>query len=65
MAWCEHCHEHVESADLGEEMRCPTCGEVTVEQRKTPWRYRIMLAATVVYLAYRAYQGITWVIHHA
>jgi hypothetical protein len=26
--------------------------------------FKFMAVATVIYLGYRAFQGITWVIHH-
>jgi hypothetical protein len=33
--------------------------------RRPPWHFKVMLGATVIYLGYRSYQGITWLIHHA
>ena len=66
MAWCEECDRLVEDEDLTEEGACPACGTVLEEQerRPLPWYFKFMLFASVVYLGYRAYQGITWVIHH-
>lgn len=66
MPWCEECDQLVEDEDLTDEGACPTCGTVLEEEerRHVPWYFRFMIVATVVYLGYRAYQGITWVAHH-
>ena len=34
-------------------------------RRRAPWHFKIILVGTVLYLAYRLYQGIGWLIHHA
>ena len=49
---------------MAEDGTCPTCGGPTLEHRKSPWYFKFMLVATVIYLGYRAFQGVTWVIHH-
>ena len=66
MPWCEECEDIVEDEDLTEDGECPECGTVLVEdeQRPVPWYFKSMLVAAVIYLGYRAYQGITWVAHH-
>lgn len=51
-------------------VRCPSCGkEVPVDEEaprpKTPWHFKVLLVGTVVYLGWRLYQGIGWLIHHA
>ena len=43
---------------------CPVCGSAPLEHRKSPWYFKFMLVATVIYLGYRAFQGVTWVVHH-
>jgi len=64
--WCEECDQLVEDEDLGEDGSCPECGTVLAEQERppVPWYFKAMLVASVIYLGYRAYQGITWVAHH-
>ncbi len=63
--WCEQCQADIEDDSLGEEGECPQCGTVLrSERRPVPWTFKVMLVASVVYLGYRTYQGITWVIHH-
>ncbi len=58
----------------GVEDRCPTCGTVLeledgadrpVAPVKAPWHFKVLVVGTVVYLGYRLYQGIGWLIHHA
>lgn len=61
--WCDTCDAMVPIGDLDEDDRCPTCGE-TVGSRRIPWKFRLMIAASVVYLGYRLFQGIEWVAHH-
>jgi hypothetical protein len=29
-----------------------------------PWYFKAFLVASVIYLGYRGYQGVTWVIGH-
>lgn len=67
MPWCDQCDELVEDEDLEEDGSCPTCGNVLTEapRRPVPWYFKGMIAASIVYLGYRSYQGITWVVHHA
>ena len=43
---------------------CPACG-TELPARKVPWHIKVLVFATVVYLGYRGYQGVTWIIHHA
>lgn len=52
---------------------CPACGShVDPDQEaeeeppvKSPWHFKVLVVGTVVYLGYRLYQGIGWLIHHA
>ena len=64
MPWCEQCDEEVDTADLGDDATCPTCGTATLEHRRQPWWFKFLAAATVIYLGYRTFQGVTWVVHH-
>jgi hypothetical protein len=32
---------------------------------KAPWHFKVLIVGSVVYLGYRLYQGIGWLIHHA
>ena len=66
MAWCEECDALVEDEDLGAEGECPRCGTILAEQdrRPVPWYFKAMIVASIVYLGYRGYQGVTWIAAH-
>lgn len=34
------------------------------ERAKVPWHFTLLLVALVLYLGYRAYQGIAWLVIH-
>jgi hypothetical protein len=63
------------SPGTGPQDRCPACGTVVApageaaeEEEvhvKAPWHFKVLVVGTVVYLGYRLYQGIGWLIHHA
>lgn len=31
---------------------------------RAPWHFKLLLVALVLYLGYRAIQGVVWVVHH-
>jgi hypothetical protein len=64
MPWCETCDHRVEAEELTADGTCPVCDTVPLEHRKSPWYFKFMLLASVIYLGYRAFQGVTWVVHH-
>lgn len=33
-------------------------------QARAPWHFKVVVVGSVVYLGYRAYQGISWLAHH-
>ena len=61
---------------MGEGGCCPSCGrtiaaasseasDVSADEGPTaPWHFKLLMAALVIYLGYRAFQGVEWVIHH-
>lgn len=65
MPWCDSCDRLVDDSELTDAGACPTCDTVLEERRSVPWHFKLMIVATVVYLGYRAYQGIAWLVHHA
>ena len=66
MPWCEECDHLVEDEDLTEAGECPECGTPLVDPERPPmpWYFKVMIVATIIYLGWRAYQGVDWVIHH-
>ena len=49
---------------MGKGGECPTCGRVIAAPPKVPWHFKLLLLALVVYLGFRAWQGVAWAIHH-
>jgi uncharacterized paraquat-inducible protein A len=65
LPWCETCQRRLEDSEVTEDGVCPSCHEALEHRRPVPWHFKLLLGATVIYLGYRAYQGIAWVVHHA
>jgi hypothetical protein len=66
-AWCEECDTLVEDEDLGSRRASarPAARSWPIRSaRPIPWYFKAMLVASVIYLGYRGYQGVTWVIGH-
>jgi hypothetical protein len=61
--WCDECDRLVEEDELTEEGACPDCGDVITGRRPIPWGFKFMAGATVIYLGYRLYQLINWIVH--
>lgn len=64
MPWCDTCAQLQPPSTLTEEGACPTCGTVIGEPPNVPWHFKLLLVALVIYLGWRAYQGIGWLLHH-
>ncbi len=73
MPWCDECAKFWNPPSR-RDGACPSCGArletpspspVKQEQRtKAPWHFKLLLVSIVVYLGYRGYQGIAWLVHH-
>ncbi|HEY3096811.1 MAG TPA: hypothetical protein VGK05_08230 [Acidimicrobiia bacterium] len=79
MPWCDTCDRFLSPSTVREDGTCPTCGRtvergaapatVTQDDEKRderpslPWHLWVLAAALAVYLGFRAWQGIEWVIH--
>jgi predicted RNA-binding protein with PUA domain len=57
--WCENC-DRPEEGDV-----CEVCGGEIVDavHEPVPWRWRFFIVASIVYLGWRAYQLISWIVH--
>lgn len=73
MPWCDPCGRYFTPNSLDAEGRCPVChtpaqqGSMAErpdeehrreDQAKIPWHFWLLLAAAVIYLGWRAIQGI-------
>ncbi len=47
---------------MGPGGECPTCGRVLAPVPKAPWHFKLLVAAVVAYLGFRAYEGLMWVL---
>ena len=49
---------------MGEGGECPDCDTVIGKPRRAPWHFKLLLIATVVYLGWRAVQGVDWLVRN-
>ena len=72
MPWCDECAKFWNPPSL-HDGACPTCGArletpappaSAATKTKAPWHFKLLLVALVLYLGYRAYQGVFWLAHH-
>lgn len=61
MPWCDDCGRDAAVDQLTEDRTCPTCGR-ELEVVKAPWHFKLLLVATVIYLVWRGWQGIEWLL---
>ncbi len=74
MPWCDDCAKFWNPSSVGTDGKCPTCGrqladprkvdlkELAGEEGKAPWHFKLLIAAIVAYLGWRAVQGVEWLI---
>ncbi len=62
MPYCDDCSRFWNPASMGAGGECPTCGRVLAHPPKAPWHFKLLVAAVVAYLGFRAYEGIMWVL---
>jgi hypothetical protein len=60
--WCETCSRFQPSTVLQDDGACPDCDQVIGKPGKTPWHFKLLVLAVVLYLGWRAWQGVEWVI---
>jgi hypothetical protein len=67
MPWCEDCSRFFNPTSMGKGGECPSCGRVIAEpvDMKAPWHFKLLVVATALYLGFRLFQGIAWLVHHA
>ena len=62
MPWCEECAKYWTPNAMNDDGTCPQCGDVVDEphlhgeaadDEKAPWHFKLLVAATVAYLAWR------------
>jgi len=63
MPWCEQCDTDLETEDLTRTATARRAAPSRTPSQAAVW-FKFLAVATVIYLGYRAFQGVTWVIHH-
>lgn len=76
MPWCAECSRFLSPSTVRADGTCPACGR-TVEQGSVatkaaeheeeplppvPWHLKLLAVAIALYLGYRLFQGIGWVL---
>ena len=61
---CPYCEQIVDYSRNRKYERAKERGEELEQAVPVPWHLKLLLVATVVYLGWRAYQGVEWVVHH-
>jgi hypothetical protein len=76
--WCADCDRYLSPSTVRDDGTCPTCGRAvdqgevaakspasaTTEEAlpPIPWHLKLLAVAIAIYLSYRLYQGIQWVL---
>lgn len=69
MPWCEECARFYNPNTLSEGGDCPEGHHVADPAEsdpppKVPWHFWVLLIALVLYLGWRAIQGVGWLFQH-
>jgi hypothetical protein len=72
MPWCDGCDrfwtlDALDGGGGGGTADCPNCGSVlalptAAEDQGAPWHFKLMVAAVVAYLGWRAIQLLVWLV---
>ena len=68
MPWCETCERFLSPPTVKQDGSCPNCGRPIApgddaEMGPVPWHLKLLGGAVVVYLGFRAYPAVLWLIH--
>ena len=77
MPWCTECDRFLSPPSVLADGSCPTCGRAVdpgqahvatdelaeEESPPIPWHLKALAAAIALYLGFRAWQGIEWLMH--
>jgi hypothetical protein len=74
--WCTDCDRFLSPSTVRADGTCPTCGQpvdrgavasgtdiaTDEELPPVPWHLKLLAVAVAIYLGYRLYQGIGWLV---
>jgi len=69
--WCPDCDRFLSPSTVKTDGTCPGCGRavdvtsVTTDDEAVPfpWHLKLLAGAVALYLGFRAWQGVEWVLH--
>ena len=66
MPWCDECSRFWTPTSMEPDGSCPACGDVIADptDARAPWHFKLLLASVVLYLGWRAAEGVVWVLRH-
>jgi hypothetical protein len=79
MPWCASCERFLSPSTVRVDGSCPECGKsvdpgaahasVVDDEHEDkldplPWHFKLLVGAVALYLGYRAFQGIEWLVHN-
>ncbi len=59
MPWCEECAKYMAPSAMNDDGTCPTCGRQieeppeAVDDETTPWHFKLLVAAAILYMVWR------------
>lgn len=64
--WCETCDRFYNPGSVAPDGTCVRCGSFIGEDEadgptKPPWHFWVLVVALVIYLGWRAIEGVAWV----
>ena len=62
MPTCQECGPAAAVDEAPVPGTCPTCGRELDPPIKAPWHFKLLVVSMVVYLGWRAWQGVEWVL---
>ena len=68
MPWCDDCSRFWSPNTLPRDGACPTCGRSLAKpgerpgDQRAPWHFKLLVAAVVAYLGWRAVELVEWVV---
>ena len=74
MPWCPSCDRYLAPASVKTDGTCTRCGAAVDPGRARaparddepldplPWHFKLLVGAITLYLGYRAFQGIEWLV---
>ena len=79
MPWCDACARFLSPSTVLVDGSCPTCGRAVSRGAAVPpavtdpgddealgpipWHLKFLAGALAIYLGYRAFEGIEWIVH--